>query len=270
MIIDESNIKPSYFIAVLESPEESPIQLKINKGEFLANFHFMTLYNLSEGDPFLFFNKYPLVLSEKMSNLHTTGAFNPISFSVLIPFEDVQAEIDDTFSVSYLLNPTPEEENTLDALAHEYAFNLTTSQLYAKGIRLSFSNYISLIVLVCLLMGLTVIIFIFSIAYIISLSREREFTTYQVYGASKRTIGGIVACENIFIAILSSIFTILAVLTLFKVLLQVVAFGGIPYFMPAWVVISAVLVAVLFVILITLFVLRISYNKRAVDVLRID
>lgn len=265
----QSNASPAYRIAVIEKNANSDVELSVEKGTFLANFQFLFLNRMETGERFTFFGELDLLCAGSVSNMNTTGTVSSVTYSAILDYADAGSYVEDDWSIAYLLMPNETQTARLVELGNEHGWYVTTPARHAESIRAVYANYLSLIYMVCVLLSVVVLVFVFSLTMVSTISRRREFSTYKVFGASPKAVGRIVVLENSVLAVIAAVLTTALVLGLFKLIgMALTSLGGVSYTMPIWVMLSVVVVAVGLSALITLTVVS-SFNLgRTVDVLR--
>jgi ABC-type antimicrobial peptide transport system permease subunit len=266
-----TNASPRYIVAVLQKGEDANVALRAEVGTFIANWHFLFVNQFNIGDSFTFFGSLTLPCASEFSNLNTTGTFSSVSFQAVIDYADAGQYIDDDWSRVYILNPTPQDRERLITLGREQGLYVTTSSKYADTIRSLYGNYLLLIYLVCVLLSVVVLVFLFSLATVSAMTRRREFSIYRVYGASARDIHSIMIQEHACTAVIAALTTSAQVLGLFKLLgMALTQLGGVSYTMPLWVTPTVAVASVTLMSAVTLGVAHTFEFGRITDVLRIE
>ncbi|GHU78338.1 hypothetical protein AGMMS49992_28780 [Clostridia bacterium] len=264
-----SNAGRAYVVAILRKGEGSNVELRVEPGTFAANWFFLFNERVEVGESFAFFGELELLCAREISNLNTTGMMSSVTFSAVLDYADAGDYIDDTWSTAYLLQPTQAQKARLVELGSEQGWYVTTPERHADSIRAVYAAYLSLIYLVCVLLSVAVLVFIFSLTMVSAMTRRREFAIYRVYGASGRSADGIVMLENAFIAVVAACLTTAQVLGIFKLVgMALTSLGGVSYTMPVWVMAAAVGISAGFNSLVALGVMRALKSGRTVDILR--
>jgi ABC-type antimicrobial peptide transport system permease subunit len=126
-----------------------------------------------------------------------------------------------------------------------------------------------MVYVLCVLLGLTVLVFVFSLTYVVIWMRRREFVTYRVFGASQGGVNSVILSENSVIAVIAAAGVSGLFAGLFGLVLRLIPMlDGIESPMPPWTVLATVIAAVLLVMLLSMGVIRVFRFGRPTDALR--
>lgn len=208
-------------------------------------------------------------LELKLTQKTSKNGLSPLSYTVLVNYNDIKTQISDNYQVNFLLLLENEYLIQLEDMVKPLKVTMTTSSTIVNLLRDGFSNYIVLIYITCLLLSIVIIIFMFALTYSLVLLRKKEFSIYRVLGASQNNIKNIIIIENICIAVISSFQTIIWTLSIFN-LFSYIFTGSVKYIIPIWVIILIVFGISFLFGLISLIAIKTFQFGRAVDVLRSD
>lgn len=264
-LVNYKNDKSPYYLGILRDENHIAKKLTVKQGEFHADPLFMNRAKVLLNESYSFNSDLELKLTQKTSK----NGLSPLSYTVLVNYNDIKTQISNNYQVNFLLLLENEDLIQLEEIVKPLKVTMTTASTIVNLLRDGFSNYIVLIYITCLLLSIVIIIFMFALTYSLVLLRKKEFSIYRVLGASQNNIRNIIIIENICIAVISSLQTIVWTLSIFN-LFSYIFTGSVKYIIPIWVIILIVFGISLVFWLISLIVIKTFQFGRAVDVLRSD
>ncbi len=252
-----------YFSAlVLESQTDGNKHFKVLEGSFAAENKFVALCNLELGAMSDIFGK-DLAYAE---NIKDNQWLSLLSYNIKVNRKDWNLELDDTWSTIFLLDLSQSAEKELISLLEDEPCSVETASQLTDMIIDLFSEYLSVVAVVGVMLILVTGAFFYSMVRSDLLARKKELYLYQIYGASRRKAFWVVYLEYLMIAWIASFSVILVTMVLGDAVFSLMLEKHYPLSVP--VVLITSLVSTLFVLICCMIAQLMNFMSTKMEIIR--
>ncbi len=247
---------------VLEEQTDGNKNFKVLEGSFAAENKFVALCSLELGTMSDIFGK-ELVYAE---NIKDNQWLSLISYNIKVNRKDWNLELDDTWSTIFLLDLSQSAEKELISLLKDEPCSVETASQLTDMIMELFSEYLSVVVVVGVMLILVTGAFFYSMVRSDLLARKKELYLYQIYGASRKKAFWVVYLEYLMIAWIASFSVILVTMVLGDVVFSLMLKKHYPLSIP--VVLITSLVSTLFVLACCMIAQLMNFMSTKMEIIR--
>lgn len=208
------NMDGQFWIALVGKQTAGNSHFFVEKGSFKAENRFIYLCGLTMGNSYGLFGNTLYFVEAQSEN----QALSLINYNVILNADDYGYQIDDSWSVVYLLDISTAKEKELSRLLENEPCKAETASLLIDELNDMLSDYLLLVAAVGIMLVTVTGTFFYSIIKNDIQERRREQYLYRIFGASKKEAVRVIFGEYIIVALVSSFSVAFVIMTLGEML----------------------------------------------------
>lgn len=256
-------INNSYYMGIVKNNRVVTEKLEVEKGTLKADPYFLGLTDQEFGENFALDNGVILRLAADIPNF----AMSPVSYTILMNYEDGEGLLDDTFYETDLVHVNASQLKDLKELCAKYDLKVITAQSLIDELKSGLKNYFLLLTATGFMLIAAITLLLLNMTYVIVYTRRYELANLYILGGGPKKLRTIILSENLstgFIGFLISMILTVGFINLFFYLYT----GTISYRISIMGAASLFLCMVLYISLLTLGITRLIDWKGVCEILQ--